>query len=276
MRFCPNCQSKYADDSLQFCLRCGTPLSFDTAERAARGLQKSNNTVIVIAILGVFALITIVVGGLGVIYFSRSDEKTTIAASNKEQLNSPNEDAQETRNSNAPSVERLNDNRAFGTSDNSKASNASSNVSKKNVMEQVVVSASSVRKPEKANFYFPNFAFDNNSATAWCEGANGAGAGEWLRFEFEREVTLKEIKIEPGYFKNPDVWAKNNRVARVNVEFSDGSSAREFELTDGQQTQTLKVGRVSTKSVRITILDFFAGTADSDDTLISEVSFVTE
>jgi hypothetical protein len=266
MKFCPNCQSKYADDSLQFCLQCGTFLSSATTP-----LQKSNNATIVIAGLSVFALITIVVGGLGIFYFFRSDEKKINVSTKREPVDLANEESEENRNlSNAPSVERLSGNQV------SKSINgANTNASKSLIMSQVIVSASSVRRPEKANFYFPNFAFDNNSSTAWCEGREGAGAGEWLQFEFNHRVTLKQIKIEPGYFKNSDVWAKNNRAARINVQFSDGSE-QEFDLSDGMQTQTLDVGRATTKSVKITILDFFKGAADSDDTLISEVSFVTE
>ena len=269
MRFCPNCQSKYADDSLQFCLQCGTPLSFDT-NQAASGLQKSNNVLIVIAILGVFALIAIVVGGLGMVYFAPSDEKAVDTGRNQEQIELTNKEISGNQNAGVPSVERLSGNQSSGS-----LANLNVNTSAKIAFERVIVSASSVRKPEQGNLYFPNLAFDNNSATAWCEGVKGPGAGEWLQFEFEREVALKEIRIEPGYFKNPDVWAKNNRVARISTQFSDGST-REFELTDGRQTQTVNIGRALTKSVKITILDFFAGSADSDDTLISEVLFITE
>jgi len=42
------------------------------------------------------------------------------------------------------------------------------------------------------------------------------------------------------------------------------------------QTQTLDVGRTRTNSVKIKIEDYFAGASDSEDTLISDVSFVTE
>ena len=118
-------------------------------------------------------------------------------------------------------------------------------------------------------------AFDGNSRTAWAEGAKGAGVGQWIAFDFENEVTLKQVVIEPGYFKTDEIWRKNNRLKSAIVKFSDNSSRR-FEFKDSMEEQKLDVGSVKTKSVMISIKSVYRGKTDSRDTLISEVSFVVE
>lgn len=268
MKVCSNCQSVFKDDSLQFCLQCGSVLNAQTAATSGSGK-------IVAAILSGFALLALTVGGLGVYFFSRQEQRREQPqnASLSETLvnagqSAGNSNANRRAREQTASVERL---------DNKNAAVSIANSSKTNQPDklQVVASASSVRQPDDGNFYFPNFAFDNNPATAWCEGVGGAGANSWLQFDFGREVQLKAIKIMPGYFKNVEVWRKNNRVAAVTLRFSDGTT-RDFRFDDRMEAQTIAVGNVPTSSVRITINEVYAGSADGDDTLISEVSFVAE
>lgn len=139
----------------------------------------------------------------------------------------------------------------------------------------VKVSASSSRKPLKGNFYQPRLAFDGNSRTAWSEGSRGAGIGQWIVFDFNDEVNLKEIIIEPGYFKTDELWRKNNRLATASFKFSNGKS-KTFKFTDKMKEQKVDVGNVKTKSVMITIKDIYPGQTDAKDTLISEVKFVVQ
>ncbi len=139
----------------------------------------------------------------------------------------------------------------------------------------VNVTASSVRKSDQGNVYAPRMAFDGNPRTAWCEGVKGPGRGQWIVFDFDNEITLKEIVIQPGYFKTPEIWGKNNRVSSIVVEFSD-KSKRIYDFNNEMKPQTLDAGNTRTKSVFIAIKEIFRGSSDSEDTLISEVSFVTE
>ena len=268
MKFCPNCQTPYDDASLKFCLQCGTPLPNQTDSE-----KKGGNALIIAAILGGFLLLALAVGGIGVYVFSRSDRKTPFDQANSQIKENNANERVSVQSNQRPSVEQLGNKSTFPA--NSANSVALSNNSVSHGSPRIVASASSVRRPDGGNFYFPNFAFDNNPATAWCEGVRGAGIGEWLQFNFDRETTLKQIKIEPGYFKNDEVWQKNNRVAKISVKFSD-ETTKEFSLADERKTQTLDVGRTRTSWVKITIEDYFAGASDSADTLISEVSFVTE
>lgn len=272
MKVCPNCQTVFADDTLRFCLECGNVLADQAPD--AQSVNRTGGKLIAVVFSG-FALLVLMVGGLGVYYFSRQTERETTDVSAQDNKNQNDEmAANEVSDDSAnrrqvAAVERL-DNKnavvAVGNSSNSKMPN----------VRQTITAASSVRQPDDKNFYFPNFAFDKNPATAWCEGADGAGKGEWLQFDFGAPVSLEAIEIMPGYFKNSDVWRKNNRAAVVTLEFSDGTTRENVRLADKMETQTISVGNVLTSSVKIIIDEVYIGSADDQDTLISEISFVTE
>lgn len=269
MKVCPACQAPFSDNSLKFCLECGTPLS-----SAIQDAQKTGGSgALIAAIASVFLLLVLVVGGFGIYFFSQpTNEKADLNKFDKNANQTGQTGKNTPRNENrAPTVEQLGANKK-----NEAAISVNSNNSANNSASRVLTSSSSVRKSEKGNFYFPNFAFDNNAATAWCEGANGAGEGEWLQFDFGNEITLKQIKIMPGYFKNNEVWSKNNRVAAVTLEYSNGQTADGFRFADKMETQIINLDSVRTSRVKIIINEYFRGSSEADDTLISEVSFVTE
>src|SRR5207253_6001232 len=77
---------------------------------------------------------------------------------------------------------------------------------------KITPSSSSVRLAVQSNTYYPANAIDGKRSTAWIEGVDGPGLGEWIRFDFDREINLHRIVIQPGYFKSPSIWAQNNRI----------------------------------------------------------------
>jgi F5/8 type C domain len=141
------------------------------------------------------------------------------------------------------------------------------------VLNKVTATASSTRAPLAGNTYEAGKALDGRLMTAWVEGVDGPGLGEWIRCDFEREVTLKRISIAPGYFKSPQIWARNNRLASAIFYFSDGTS-RQFSFEDRMEEQLLEVGAVRTNWVRIVIKEVYAGT--DPDTAISQLAFESE
>lgn len=268
MKICPTCQTTYADESNIFCLNDGTTLVDAQNLRQTQPPPKSSLP-LVLAILAGFIIFAIIVGAVGLYLFTRG------ANSNSEPK--PNANAVAADNQNKTNAAT---NANQGLSSVQIETNRAANVKVQtspapNAPPRIVASSSSVRRADRGNFYFPNFAFDNNPATAWCEGASGSGLGEWLNFEFDRAVSLRQIKIQPGYFKTAQVWRDNNRVKTALLEFSDGTS-RTATFSDQMQTQTVDVGQKQTRWVRITIEQIYNGAHDSEDTLISEVSFVTE
>ena len=137
---------------------------------------------------------------------------------------------------------------------------------------RISVTASSTRSPDGSTTYDPRNVVDGSPATAWDEGVKGPGVGEWIRCDFDRQVKLLSMRIAPGYFKNAQLWAHNNRLAAATLYFSDGSS-RHLSLSDRMAEQSFEVGGVRTSWVRMTIDAVFAGSIDSEDTPISEIAF---
>ena len=135
---------------------------------------------------------------------------------------------------------------------------------------KITATASSTRPPLAGNTYEAANALDGRLMTAWAEGAEGPGLGEWIRCDFEREVTLKRISIAPGYFKSQQIWARNNRLSSAVFYFSDGTS-RQFSFEDRMEEQMLELGAVRTSWVRIEIKEVYAGT--DADTAISQLAF---
>ena len=140
---------------------------------------------------------------------------------------------------------------------------------------RITPTASSSRTATSENSYEASNILDRSLQTAWVEGVGGPGIGQWIRCDFDREVKLRRIRIAPGYFKNSRIWLHNNRLARVTFYFSDGST-RPFTFPDRMEEQTLEVGGIRTRSVRMTIDDIYAGSTDTEDTPISQLAFEWE
>jgi hypothetical protein len=137
----------------------------------------------------------------------------------------------------------------------------------------ITASASSVRLAVQENTYYAANAMDGKRSTAWIEGVDGAGLGEWIRFDFDREINLHRILFQPGYFKSPSIWKQNNRLATVTAQFSDGSS-RDLNFSDQMESQKFDVGSVKTRWVRLVIKSVHYGS--DPDTALSEVAFEWE
>ncbi|HYY56271.1 MAG TPA: discoidin domain-containing protein [Pyrinomonadaceae bacterium] len=302
MKRCPTCQSTYTDDSLRFCLQDGAqlvrageaPSSFDpdatlredfverndrpppteildariapTARmrspaptevvnrRATRhGPQQniapapeSSMTAIKAAVI-VLAVLLPIVAGLGLwLWLRSSGESNRNAAASENDRRAGNENGGAYSNRNGPTSAPPG---------------------------RITATASSTRPPLAGNTYEPANALDGRLMTAWVEGVSGPGIGEWIRCDFEREVTLKRISIAPGYFKSPQIWARNNRVSAATLYFSDGTSRR-FGFDDRMEEQLLEVGAIRTSWVRIVIDDVYTGT--DPDTAISQLAFEWE
>jgi hypothetical protein len=276
MKLCPQCKRTYSDDSLRFCLDDGSVLFRDTdttlqypprqevsQETVVRQTPVTSsspppvNPVRVMApasssspiltagviIIAVLLLILAVVGVAFVYKYWTTPESPPPAASSPTPAPTRESGIVETTRP-APSVAL-----------------------------QMKTSASSVRYAVQTNTYVPENAVDNNKKTAWIEGVDGPGVGEWLRFDFGREINLHRIVILPGYFKSQQIWAQNNRLAAATLQFSDGSSQR-FTFTDRMERQTLDVGAIKTRWVRLVIDDVYTGT--DPDTAVSEVTFEWE
>lgn len=59
------------------------------------------------------------------------------------------------------------------------------------------------------------YANDKNLSTAWVEGAQNDGIGEWIKLSGTNQQTLSGLRIINGYAKSSDLYGKNNRVKKI-------------------------------------------------------------
>ena len=297
MKRCPKCNRKYDDDTLRFCLEDGTSLSAVTRDaepppteimpargqptskssagptvpsypnvgdfRSSPSESRQSNPVLTAGVVAIALLLLALVGIAG--YFVlRQSGGTESAQVNRDTGPNVKDGASSPGNSRAKN-DPARDPKEQGSSDASDISNSSP--------LKITASSSSVRLAVQSNTYYPANAIDGKRSTAWIEGVDGPGLGEWIRFDFDRPINLHRILFQPGYFKSPAIWAENNRIQTLTAYFSDGSS-RDLNFDNRMDSQKVEVGSVKTRWVKFVIKSVYYGT--DPDTAISEVAFEWE
>lgn len=291
MKRCPKCNRKYEDDTLRFCLEDGTSLSAVTRDagpppteilpsRVQPTLKSSaeptipsypnlgdmrphlsearqSNSILTVGVIAIAVLLLALVG-IAAFFVLRQSGGDESAQANQ---GVPG-------NANRGSSPAVKEGAASPSVNNQSSPDTSESPNTKPL--KITASASSIRLAVQANTYYAANAIDGKRSSAWIEGADGPGLGEWIRFDFDREINLHRILIQPGYFKSPQSWAENNRLAVVTVQFSDGSS-RDLNFNDRMDSQKVDVGSVKTRWVKFVIKSVYYGT--DPDTAISEIAF---
>jgi hypothetical protein len=286
MKRCSKCNREYDDDTLRFCLEDGTPLSVASYRSQAppteilpqrpasipnyssqtipaqpvsdsvRSIQpetRRSNPILIAGVIVIGLLLMALVGIAGFFVFNQFGSDAAKTNTNQPDVSG---------NENSSTNPARNTNRDTSTEITG---------SQTDRPLKITASASSVRLAVQSNTYYPANVIDGKRSTAWIEGIeDGPGLGEWIRFDFDREINLHRILFQPGYFKTPQIWAQNNRLATVTAEFSDGSS-RNLTFADQMDSQKIDIGNVRTKWVRFVIKSVYYGT--DPDTALSEVAF---
>lgn len=284
MKRCPKCNRKYPDDTLRFCLDDGSVLtsitsdreappteilsrvpatqkssfptvpSYPTAPRVSEETVRQTNPILTGGVIAIALLLLALVGIVGYFVIKQSSTNQSTQAS----------DASPTpANRATPAAKETPD----------EPDNSFTSTSQTGGPLKITASSSSVRLAVQSNTYYPANMIDGKRSTAWIEGVEGPGLGEWIRFDFDRDIKLHRILIQPGYFKSPQIWAQNNRLQTVTAQFSDGSS-RQLNFDNRMESQKVDVGSVKTRWVRLTIGSVYYGT--DPDTAISEIAFEWE
>lgn len=293
MKRCPKCNRKYEDNTLRFCLEDGSTLSAITRDaepppteilpsrgqptlkssasptipsypnaadfRPSQSEARQSNPVLTVGVIAIAVLLLALVG---------------IAAFFVLRQSGGDESAQANRagNANRGSSPTVREGVASPGANNQSSPDTSEPTNTTPL--KITASASSMRLAVQSNTYYAANAIDGKRSTAWIEGLDGPGLGEWIRFDFDREINLHRILIQPGYFKSPAIWAENNRIATLTAYFSDGTS-RDFSFADRLESQKVDVGSVKTRWVKFVIKSVSHGTnpGSTDDTALSEVAF---
>jgi hypothetical protein len=117
-------------------------------------------------------------------------------------------------------------------------------------------SSSSALKPTNfQNFRAPNLV-DGDPTTAWIEGAEGPGSGEWVRFEFTSPLELSRIDILNGYQLDTSHFKGDARVKTILVEYSGGAT-QVVDLLDTQDVQSITALPVVTEWVKLTVYSVY-------------------
>lgn len=136
------------------------------------------------------------------------------------------------------------------------------------------VSASSHLPADRYGTYGPFAAIDGSEETAWVEGVPGPGVGEWIQLTFPGAIELHALGFDVGFDKNADLFAKNNRIKKVTLVFSNGEQTSiEFEDTRGMQEFAMVRApgpNVETTSVKVIIDEVYPGDR-YDDTCLAEI-----
>lgn len=136
------------------------------------------------------------------------------------------------------------------------------------------VTASSELEAQAGNSYSASNVDDADPSTAWIEGADGPGVGEFLAIEFHgapegETYAFRALTIQNGYAKSEAAWSANGRVRLVELALN-GSPCFVIELEDTPVPQTalwagthdIPVGNGDI--VTLTILDACEGTSWND------------
>lgn len=131
--------------------------------------------------------------------------------------------------------------------------------------------ASSVLPAAQGNIYGPRNLTDGNDKTAWVEGSDGQGLGEFVVLEFDSARAVRGLVIRNGYDKSPDIFTKNSRVKDIELRFSSGDSIQ-ATLKDEPGTQYVTLNQpIRAKWIELVIRSVYPGSKYSD-TAINELS----
>ena len=106
----------------------------------------------------------------------------------------------------------------------------------------ISVTASNCLKPVNKLTYKAENAHDFNHTTAWVEGVEGTGKGEFLEYKFEgNSPRITTVKILNGYCKNQRTWEQNGRVKSLKMYYNE-MAVLTLELEDSPTLQCFNVG----------------------------------
>ena len=143
------------------------------------------------------------------------------------------------------------------------------------------VKSSSHLKSQGNNTYTASNLNDYNLQTAWIEGVEGTGSGEWIEYIFKEQnfanstIKISGIYLYNGYRKNQNSWNENSRIKKLKISIN-GEDLLIAKLHNSVNQQSLEFKEIelrNIKNIRFTIMETYKGNRYSD-TSISELKLV--
>lgn len=129
--------------------------------------------------------------------------------------------------------------------------------------------------------YAADNAHDFSIVTAWVEGVEGNGEGEYVKYSFPGTCPrITTVLIHNGYVKNWDVWRDNGRVKKLLMYYNDKPYVV-LNLNNTMHLQRFEVGILGHEerseaspawSIKFEILEVYPG-KKYEDTAITEIYF---
>jgi len=136
------------------------------------------------------------------------------------------------------------------------------------VRPTAAVASSTLKSTSTRSFGATNL-LDGDVTTAWEEGADGPGLGEWVRLEFSEPLVITRLEIANGYQRDEDRFEGNPRVKTMKVEFSDETTIL-VDLADTTAYQTIAPTVREVEWVKLVIISVYPGDR-WEDTALSEI-----
>lgn len=155
-------------------------------------------------------------------------------------------------------------------------------VKSRNLLEWKIdnLKASSTLSDGSSISYDCSNLIDNNKDTAWVEGVEGVGEGEFVEFTSDGPQEVSGVFLTNGYYKDMQTYNKNGVATKLKFEFSDGTVVEEefdllyhYHLTDNFSDFISFNKVIETDYIKMTIVSAKAG-EEYEDTCISEIRFV--
>ena len=118
--------------------------------------------------------------------------------------------------------------------------------------------------------YHPVTVLDGMIETGWLESKEGPGIGEYLKMKLNKEITVDEIRIAPGYF-DPQWWKANHRIKTLEITIYSKTYRCDFKDTMEMQKVDFP-SNVTFREITFTILDVFQSSV-YNDAGVSEIRF---
>jgi len=116
--------------------------------------------------------------------------------------------------------------------------------------------------------YHPLYLVDDDPRTAWVEGVEGNGEGEWIQLDTSRALatTKVRLRLRNGYHKSKRLFGLNSRAKTIDVTLLPSKTKKRFELADSMDWSELYLGQPEgpLEAVRIEIVATYPGSKWQD------------
>ncbi|HUS67323.1 MAG TPA: hypothetical protein VMZ28_22450 [Kofleriaceae bacterium] len=127
--------------------------------------------------------------------------------------------------------------------------------------------------------YHPNYIMDGDPATAWVEGADTSGKGEWVRVHLSpvEGATVVRLRVQNGYHKSKTLHEKNARLKEIEVKALPSGFTHKATLKDDMEWQEIAFEQPAGKleAIELSVASVFEGSKYTDLCVSDLEVFVT-